>query len=131
IGPELIVMEQQANTKAEAQVKSRFSGKHEQLKKEILLIEQRIETHREKRNELQRIAQEEADGTGGSKIKNLGPIYKLKKADADEAENELSGLIEASQPRKAELERQLFLNDSLQVAELNSLQFSKRDGPAA
>src|SRR5690606_12716685 len=62
---------------------------------------------------------------------NLGPIYKLKKADADAAENELYRLIEVSQPRKAELERQLFLNDSLQLAELNSLQFAKRDGPAA
>ena len=28
----------------------------------------------------------EADGTGGSQIRNMGPIYRAKKADADKAQ---------------------------------------------
>jgi hypothetical protein len=32
-----------------------------------------------KRDELDRIAQEEADGTGGTRKRNAGPIYKIKK----------------------------------------------------
>ena len=34
----------------------------------------------------------EADGTGGSKHRNAGPIYKIKKADADRLNQELEQL---------------------------------------
>lgn len=44
------------------------------------------------RDQLREIARQEADGTGGSMKRNAGPIYKIKKADADKAEVELSSL---------------------------------------
>lgn len=44
------------------------------------------------RDNLREIARQEADGTGGSMKRNAGPIYKIKKADADKAELELSSL---------------------------------------
>ncbi len=45
-----------------------------------------------KRDNLREIARQEADGTGGSMKRNAGPIYKIKKSDADKAELELSNL---------------------------------------
>jgi len=42
-----------------------------------------------KRDKLREIARQEADGTGGTMKRNAGPIYNIKKADADKADLEL------------------------------------------
>ena len=44
------------------------------------------------RDELRAIASAEADGTGGSLKRNPGPIYKIKKANADKVDEELTTL---------------------------------------
>ena len=50
------------------------------------------------RDELEIIAQQEADGTGGSGRASLGPIYRIKKKAADKANKELQALITINQP---------------------------------
>jgi hypothetical protein len=83
---ELIIMEQQVFKTQEDHVLSRYQHRMNELNGEITLLEKGIQAQALRRDTLQKIAREEADGTGGSKVKNLGPIYKAKKADADSAE---------------------------------------------
>jgi hypothetical protein len=129
--PELAVMEQQAYAREEAEVINRFSDRDLQLKSELGIRYGQIEKLRQKRDELVKEAQAEADGTGGSRKKNLGPIYKLKKADADKAEQDLQNALRESASGMRAIQERVKQNDSLKIAALQALKFSKRDGPAA
>lgn len=131
IAPELIIMEQQAYAKQESEVKSRFELSQNQSRNEIALLKSEITDLEIKRNEFTILAQQEADGTGGSKRRNLGPIYALKKADAEQAEQELQSKITSNTPKIDRLEHQISEQDSLMAAEIFSLVRSKIDGPAA
>ncbi|HEY9044842.1 MAG TPA: DUF4407 domain-containing protein [Ohtaekwangia sp.] len=131
IDPELVVMEQQKYSEQEAQVRFRFQGTQDSIKSAIASLRSEIEAKAQKRDDLVRIAREEADGTGGSKKKNLGPIYKVKKADADAAEAELNALTTRNGERIRMYEKSLAANDSMQSQALTTLEQSKLNGPAA
>jgi len=131
IEPELIVMEQQAYAKQESQLKLRYIPVLDSLKGEVAALKTEIVAKTLKRDELQKLAQEEADGTGGSKRRNLGPIYKVKKADADKAELELQQFTAQNERRIALLEKSISQNDSLMTSELLALDKKKLNGPAA
>jgi hypothetical protein len=131
IQPELIVMEQEKFAVQEAKVDSRFRFTQDSLKQELTSIRDAITAQTIKRNDLVRIAQEEADGTGGSRKKNPGPIYKIKKADADRADLELQQLIVASKSKTDQLESQIAENDLAIKKEIASWGRKKIDGPAA
>ena len=77
------------------------------------------------------LAQQEADGTGGSKHRNLGPIYKIKKADALVAEAELIQLTLRNEVRIQNLEKRISKNDSTMMVELTALEKNKVNGLAA
>jgi DNA-binding transcriptional MerR regulator len=131
INPELIVMEQEVYARQENLLKSRFQMTQDSLKSERAALRTAIESKAKTRDELLRIAQEEADGTGGSRRRNLGPIYKAKKADADKADLELQQLAQQHGIRIAEIEEALQKNDQAMNAELNAMVKSKLNGPAA
>jgi Domain of unknown function (DUF4407) len=131
IEPELVIMEQQKYAEQEAQAKLRFRPLGDSLKTEIITLYGSINEKTQKRDDLVRMAQEEADGTGGSKKKNLGPIYKIKKADADAAEVELELLRERNLARIKVLEDSRSRNDSLQQSVLTSLEKGKLNGFSA
>ncbi len=131
IEPKLIVMEQQVYARQEAETKLRFEPAILQIRQDVIVLKNEITDKQLQRDELVRLAQQEADGTGGSKQRNLGPIYKLKKTDAERAENELTALIRINQQRIALLESQLAALDSAMMTEVNALVKSKRNGPAA
>lgn len=131
IEPELVVMEQEVYSSQEAQAKSRFESGIEQTRQDIQKLKQELAEKTSQRNELVRIAQQEADGTGGTKIKNLGPIYKVKKGDADKAETELAELNKLNNSKIASLEKQLNESEFKMRATTDALVHSKLDGPAA
>jgi hypothetical protein len=131
IEPELIVMEQQKYSEQEAQVRFRFQSTQDSIKRAVTGLQQELAAKALKRDELVRIAREEADGTGGSKKKNLGPIYKVKKADADAAEAELAALTVRNQARINLYEKSLAKSDSMQHQEMIALEKSRMNGPAA
>ena len=131
IEPELVVMEQQAYAKQEKEIQSRFLPASDSLKMTIQVLKNEVNQQSVKRDALVRAAQEEADGTGGSKKKNLGPIYKVKKADADHADTELKSLRERNEQRILTLEKTLNAKDSLLTAEYAALEKKKLNGPAA
>jgi hypothetical protein len=131
IAPELIVMEQEAYARQEAQLTSRFQPTQDSIKNQIAALRADIATKAHTRDELVRIAQEEADGTGGSKRRNLGPIYKAKKADADKADAELQQLIAEHSVRISALEKSLAESNTAMTKEMTSMERSRLNGPAA
>lgn len=131
ITPELVVMEQEKYAVQESQLMSRFMPYQDSLRAHIASLKQEILEKAAKRDELSRIAQEEADGTGGSRRRNLGPIYRVKKADAEKADRELEELSVVNQARIIALETLLAGNITLMNREMNSLERSRLNGPAA
>jgi hypothetical protein len=131
IEPELIVMEQQKYAEQEGQMRMRFQPSQDSLKSAVAALKSEIYIKSKQRDELVRIAQEEADGTGGSKRRNLGPIYRVKKADADAAEKELAQLTIQNEARIRVLEKSIAQSDSLFMAELTGLERTRLNGPAA
>lgn len=131
ISPELVLMEQEKYSEQETQLKSRFTPYQDSLRSQILLLKNEILQKAGKRDELMRIAQEEADGTGGSRRRNLGPIYKVKKADADRAERELAELTARNQARVEGLEALLSESIRDMNQEFGSLERTRLNGPAA
>ncbi len=59
------------------------------IQKEIQSLDSTINQKEASRDKLREIARKEADGTGGTMKRNAGPIYKIKKVDADKADLEL------------------------------------------
>jgi hypothetical protein len=131
ISPELVVMEQEKYAAQETQLKSRFVPYQDSLRSQINLLKEEIADKAAVRDELMRLAQEEADGTGGSRRRNLGPIYKVKKADADKAEQELVELTDRNHARISSLELLLSGNITAMNNELTALERSRLNGPAA
>ena len=99
IAPELIKMEQEQITERESMVKNRFQNDRETKNEQISQLQAAIELKSANRDELVRIAQQEADGTGGTMRRNAGPIYRIKKADADRVQSELAELTTANSGR--------------------------------
>jgi hypothetical protein len=131
INPELIVMEQEVYARQESQLKSRYIQPLDSLKAERSRLRQEILVKSKTRDELVRIAQEEADGTGGSRKRNLGPIYKVKKADAEKAEQELQNLVLVNQARISALDESTRSLEASMNAEISAMDKSKMNGPAA
>jgi hypothetical protein len=131
IAPELIVMEQEKYAQQETQLMARFVPYQDSLRAQISGLKQEIGEKAAKRDELLRVAQEEADGTGGSRRRNLGPIYKVKKADADKAERELAELSLQNGERISTLEALLSGSTGQMNKEMTSLERSRLNGPAA
>lgn len=93
INQELVLMEQQIYAEQIKGATGRFDEEVDRLKSEITSLNNEVREKEIVRDKLRIIAQEEADGTGGSKRRNLGPIYKVKKADADKVDSELELLV--------------------------------------
>ncbi len=98
INSELVLMEQQRYQEQEEALRNRFSPEIIKMRIDIQDLNAQIEAKRAKRDQLNQLAIEEADGTGGSGQKNLGPIYKVKKSDADLAQQELENTIAMLNP---------------------------------
>ena len=76
---ELVTMNQEQLKEQEAVAKTRFTTDRASLLETRSSVETEIAALRIKRDALELIALQEADGTGGSMKKNLGPIYEAKR----------------------------------------------------
>lgn len=127
IQAELIIMEQQKFKAQEDKVQERYQSRSQEIKTRIQTLQSDIQQQAARRDTLMLLAQQEADGTGGSRIRNLGPIYKAKKADADSA----GVALEALQQRYALLNRELAQVDSSVAASITQLKRGSLDGFAS
>ncbi len=128
---EIALMIQEDLALQEQTVKQRFIENRTRLNEEIQHLKNEITTKANKRDELRRIAQEEADGTGGSMQRNAGPIYKIKKADADRVEAELNELIAMNGGLINEKENALAMLEAEESSAIQQLQESQLTGLAS
>jgi hypothetical protein len=103
---ELVMMEQELFKKQEDRVKERFSTEMTDIQSRIQTLKAEIASKTARRDTLTLEAMREADGTGGSGKKNLGPIYRAKKNEADLASADFLAAVSTQQPRIDSLEIQ-------------------------
>lgn len=131
VNSEITSMIQEDLAVKEFTVKERFVTTRERLNAEIQALKNEILAKTESRNELRRIAREEADGTGGTMKRNAGPIYQIKKADADRVEVELQELIATNTPLIEEKERALAEWNNREKTELAAIEAGQLTGLAS
>ncbi|WMN07474.1 DUF4407 domain-containing protein [Marivirga arenosa] len=131
INAELGVMQAEMVAAEKKKIITQFSQQKESVSKELNSIKNEIALKEKERNELRELARREADGTGGTMKRNPGPIYKIKKANADQSEKELQQLLAQNNPIIQNKISQLNQLDSLQAAEISALNIKDIGGPAA
>lgn len=89
INAELVTMEQEVFTKQESEVKERYESRIQNYEDQVTEMQNDIADKTALRDRLAMMALKEADGTGGSGKRNVGPIYWAKKAEAENADQEL------------------------------------------
>lgn len=131
IQAELISMQQETRKVHEDKLKARFDSDIKKIDDELSDMNGELRRMRNQKESLHAQAMGEADGTGGSKIRNMGPIYKAKVATALSAEQEFL-------TRKAELDPKILEKESkkkeilaAQDAELMALEKASLDGFAS
>lgn len=97
VNSEITHMIQEDLLAQEQEIQGRYVESKERLSAEITTLKAEIIAKTETRDELRILAQQEADGTGGSGKRNPGPIYQIKKADADRVDDELADLVATNQ----------------------------------
>jgi hypothetical protein len=98
IDRKLVTLEEEIYQKEIQDLEQRYTGQLLLMEEQSNQLKEEIKTKTEKRDALALAAQLEADGTGGSGKRNAGPIYQIKKADADQAQSELTALSQNYQP---------------------------------
>lgn len=131
IDRKLVLLEEEIYQKEIASIDERFIGQTALIQEQVNTLKSEIEAKRSKRNELAAIARQEADGTGGSMQRNAGPIYQIKKADADRAQKELDATIASNQPQVDKLQNELVQLNAEKNDELAGIQRNPWDGMAA
>ncbi len=131
INAELIVMEQEVLKTQEDRVKDRYTADIISSQGAVKTLKSEIETKTAVRDQLAQEAVKEADGTGGSQKRNMGPIYRAKKDEADKAQSELNAILASHIPQIAEKEKNISELETKVQAEITSLKRSAYGGLAA
>ncbi len=131
IQSELVLMQQEQYLEQESAVRRRFEDDIAAVKRDIARLQQEIDEKSVHRDSRIMEAMAEADGTGGSQIRNMGPIYRAKKLEAEKAEAEF--IILADKNNKSIQERQVMLSslEAKRSSELNQLAKVRLTGFAA
>lgn len=131
INAELLVMEQEVYKEQEDRIKLRYTPQIEAYKADVITLKTEIETKTTARDEKALAALQEADGSGGSQIRNMGPIYRAKKAEADKAEQELQAALATNMPLIQEKEVAITELEQTIQADIAGLQRGAFGGLAA
>ncbi len=130
ISAELSVIKEEQKALESQMVASHIGPIIQKFESDLSVLQIQISEKEKYRNELIKMAQEEADGTGGSGKKNLGPIYTVKKANADKAEQELNDLRSVNQLLISRLREKKDSVLQVQSKELAAIDVSSIDGLA-
>ncbi len=131
IDAELVLMEQEVRKLQENALNSRFDYQIDTLKSEISRLELQIKESRNTRDKLSAIAIAEADGTGGSMKRNLGPIYQAKLNEAQLAQVELDQLQAEIQPIIDGKRKDIATVEHIKTEKLAELKAASLNGLAA
>jgi hypothetical protein len=125
------LMEKQSFTLKSEEIRNRYAMEQQNINDDIQRLKNEISDKVVTRDKLRNLAREEADGTGGSMRRNAGPIYSIKKTDADKADQELSDVRAANQALIEEKQNRLREIDNLANAEILAINRNSVPGPAA
>jgi type III secretory pathway component EscR len=128
IETELVKIQQIVSKEQEDKIKERYLPNIERTNTEIAKFQSEIDNKKQEYNNREKIAQQEADGTGGSGNPNLGPIYKVKKEDANRAYNEYQIVYAKNQPEIDKLREQNSKEEEKMKAEFTNSEKVKFDG---
>jgi hypothetical protein len=131
INAEIISMQQEKRKEHEDLLKSRYQNDIDKLDTEILAINEKMGGLRANKDNLKLDALGEADGTGGSKIRNMGPIYKAKMAAAAQADEDLKAKEAESAPQLAEKEARKKVILAERDADMKKMEFAALTGFAS
>lgn len=131
IRAEMVQMEQEVFKAQEDRVKARYQAQISALREQTKLLKSEITGKTAHRDSLARVAVQEADGTGGSRHKNLGPIYRAKKAQADQAQAELDAALQEALPAIREKELSAQQLEATAQSDIAGLERGRYDGLAA
>ena len=131
INAELALISQEIYKTQEDLVKNKYFKEEGIIKVEINQLKSEVEQKTAERDRLATIAQQEADGTGGTGKRNAGPIYRIKKADADKVDAELQELKKTNSQLIASSYEKLDQLDETKRNEVSTLVKEDIGGPAA
>jgi len=97
LNAEIALIQQENRIAQEELVRSRFEPEINTINQEISQLKSEIDLKTSKKDQLVQDALAEADGTGGSQLRNMGPIYAIKKTAADNAESEYLQTLASNQ----------------------------------
>jgi hypothetical protein len=98
INAEIVVMEQEKYKEQEDRLSERYTPQLAAYELEIAQLQRELNEKTTARDAASLAALQEADGSGGSQIRNMGPIYRAKKAAADQAQAELNQVLANNTP---------------------------------
>lgn len=131
IDRKLVVLEEQIYQNEISEIEKRYNAQGLDLQTQLSNLKQEITAKTITRDELTAAARAEADGTGGSMRRSAGPIYQLKKADADQAQKELDLLTSQNSPLIIAKEQAYSSLIAEKSAELESIKRNPWNGMAA
>jgi len=131
IESELVKMEQETFKVQDELVKSRYTANIDSLNGEIAILKSENLTKQIARDSLVAAANMEADGTGGSKQRNLGPIYATKRAAADKVQTELDQLLATNNSLIAAKQGSIDKQTTTMQSDINNLNRVTMSGFAA
>lgn len=133
INTELVLVEQRVFKEQEDQLKERYQIKIDILTKRIDGFNSQIAEKTATRDELRLTAQKEADGSGGTGQRSLGPVYQIKKQNADKADEELKRVTTRLTPLIDKEQKELAKTEGEMNAQLRQLEKDRGsyDGLAA
>lgn len=131
IRAEMLQMEQEVFKQQEDRVKARYQEQIAAIREQVQGLKSEILLKTATRDSLSKNAVQEADGTGGSRKKNLGPIYLTKKAAADQAQVELNAFLLENQPLIRTKELAVEQLETAAQTDIAQLDRGKYDGFAA
>lgn len=131
INSEIGLMQQETYKEQDDLLKKRYEKDINAIEIEIAAIRNQLSRLDQIRTTRRSEALSEADGTGGSKIRNMGAIYKAKAAAADKAEQDYLLAAEELQPKLDDHLVKLEAIESLKKSELEGLNRASLTGFAS
>ena len=131
INRKLVILEEGIFQNEISAIESRYQNQGQALQNQITLLKAEVTDKTQTRDELAAAARSEADGTGGSMQRAAGPIYQLKKVDADQAQKELVAAEGRNAPVIQQKEAQYTKMIAEKEAELAQIKRNPWNGMAA
>ncbi len=131
INAELEIMKQEVFRRQESELAFRYTASIDTLKQDIENLQQTVAQKTAVRDSLAQAALAEADGTGGSKIRNMGPIYRAKQEATNRAQAELDATTAMVTPLMDEKRQAIAKLQEQMAAEVAQMDRKNYGGMAA